>query len=140
MTGTHTRVLIVFLLLSLLAVTLHGCGANASTPSRAAESYIKALQKNDFKTAWSLLSEKTRGDIADPSDKKGVDSFKEKIEEALKDASTKSQLMTSKVSKETVTGSNATVTVLFSDGQEKSTEQSQDISLVKEKGNWRISF
>jgi len=140
MTGTHTRVLIVFLLLSLLAVSLQGCGANTSTPSRAAESYIQALQKNDFKTAWSLLSEKTRGDIADPSDKKGVDSFKEKIEEALKDASTKSQLMTSKVSKETVTGSNATVTVLFSDGQEKSTEQSQDISLVKEKGNWRISF
>lgn len=140
MTDTHTRVLIVFLFLSFLAGALQSCSGNYSSPTKATESYIQALQKNDYQKGWNLLSEKTQGDIADPSDKKGKDLFREKMEEALKDASMKAQLMTSKVSKETVTGTNATVTIIFSDGQEKSQQHSQDITLVKEKGNWKLSF
>jgi len=140
MTDTHTRVLIVFLFLSFLAGSLYSCSGNHSSPTKAAESYIQALQKNDYQKGWNLLSEKTQGDIADPSDKKGKDLFKEKMEEALKDASMKAQLMTSKVSKETVTGTNATVTIIFSDGQEKPQQKSQDITLVKEKGSWKLSF
>ncbi|MHC9540917.1 MAG: DUF4829 domain-containing protein [Vulcanimicrobiota bacterium] len=140
MMDTHTRVLIVFLLVSVLAGALHGCSGNSSSPAKAAESYIQALQKNDYQKAWNLLSEKTQGDIADPSDKKGENLFNEKMEGALKDVSMKTQLMTSKVSKEAVTGTSATVTILFSDVQEKSQEQSQDVTLVKEKGNWKLSF
>ncbi|GEM_PF-1468239 len=140
MTDTHNRVLILFLFLSLITGALHGCSGSPSSPAKAAESYIQALQKSDYQKAWNLLSEKTRGDITDPSDKKGIETFKEKIEGAEKDASMKTQLMTSRVTKETIAGAHATVTILFSDGQEKPQEQSQEITLIKEKGSWKITF
>jgi hypothetical protein len=102
------------------------------------EKYISAVQKQDYATAWNLLSRKTRHDLEEQSGKQGPPVLKEKITALLKAGDNKTQLMTSKATGEKAEDGKATVTIQFQAGEKSAALNSQEITLFKEKQAWKI--
>lgn len=125
-------------LLTLMVLTGFMAGCGQSSPKASVQSYIDALKAQKYKQAWSCISRQSQENFSAVPNKNGYDSFKEKIEESIKDPDMKSQLFSSTVAGERVEGDRATVTVQFTG--DKGAPSTQEISMVKEDRNWKIKF
>ena len=124
------------LILLLLTGFMAGCGQ--ISPKASTQSYIDALKAQKYKHAWRCISRQSQENMSGLPDKNGYESFKEKMEESLKDPDMKSQLFSSTVTGEHVDGDRAMVTVQFTGVQ--GTSSTQEITLVKEDRDWKIRF
>jgi uncharacterized protein YceK len=124
------KIIVLACILSLLvpAVLLVGCGSGGSsseTPAGVAKAFWAAALKGDSDTTWAMLSKNFRANL------------KSKAEWA-KTQTTNSPTATVEAGKATITGNTATVSVKIKSGGTEIT--TQEVSLVKEDGVWKVSF
>jgi hypothetical protein len=139
------KALFYCLLLSFVFMAFAGCAGNGS-PRAVVDNYIKSIKEKNYKKAWALLSEKTRGG-SDEEESPGFKRFKEDWEGSMKEAALKEQIMSSRTTKENLQEDRATVTIMFtkeqvSKGKEppQKKEVTQDLQTVREKGKWKIEL
>ena len=121
-------VLACILSLLVLAVLLVGCGSGGSgsgTPEGVAKAFWEAALKGDSDTTWAMLSKSFQANL------------KNKAEWA-KTQMTNNPTATVEAGKTTVTGNTATVSVKIKSGGTEIT--TQEVSLVKEGGVWKVAF
>ena len=121
-------------ILSLLipAVVLAGCGgtstpSSSETPGSVAKAFWSASLQGDAATSWSLLAQSIRSRVKDQAAwaSSGVTN-------TLNGGSIQ-------VGKTIVKGNSATVTIKIMSSSEKEI-MSEDVSLVKENGAWKIEI
>ena len=125
------NIIVLACILSLLvpAVVLVGCGSGGSsseTPQSVAQAFWKAAMTGDAATSWALLSTNLQARL------KNKDAWaKSGVTKSLGDGSIE-------VGKATITGDTATVTIKVMKG---GTEViSEEVSLVKESGAWKVEM
>ena len=129
---------IALLSLCLLAVMwLTGCQhstapAVTTGPEMTFEQFRMALQKNDFQTAWDLLSEEARKEFTKDG-QPSFEKFRELLSREFQDQGKKQGVLSAKVLEVTIT---ARVKVEYWEGNSTRTDE---VPMIKEKGKWKIS-
>jgi uncharacterized protein YceK len=124
------KIIVLACILSLLvsAVVLVGCGSGGSssgTPESVAKAFWAAALKGDSNTSWAMLSKSIQTGLKNKAAwaKSGV---------------TNNPTATVEAGKATITGDTATVSVKIKSGGTEVT--TQEVSLVKEGGVWKVEM
>jgi hypothetical protein len=120
------------LTLIFTAAVAAGCGGEGdSGPGETLERFFKAVQEEDVDNAYSLVSEEDKKEFT-----------KEQLEEGFLEveAEYEEEAFDFVIGDEYVNGDEATVEVLFLEGDDSSNASSFEYILVKENGEWKISL
>jgi hypothetical protein len=125
---------VIFLLLTLF-IALPGCSrGEGGSPRQAAESFVAAMKSGKADSVWQNLSERRKKKL---EEKKGsLKAAQDTIEHMLKNEGASKELSTTRIKDDKVEGEKALVTLQFSTKEGK--ESSKVLTLVKEKGEWKI--
>lgn len=124
--------LVCILTLIFTAAVAAGCGGEGdSGPGETLERFFKAVQEEDVDNAYSLVSEEDKKEFT-----------KEQLEEGFLEveAEYEEEIFDFVIGDEYVNGDEATVEVLFLEGDDSSNASSFEYILVKENGEWKISL